>query len=609
MFELTWSNRNPKVSFNDESFNDESYRNNVEVDRSAIFLWEEHCMECSPPACYDSCVLYVERKDKKCARFENGIVANFDFRGLDGFGAEIRFRRWAKLQTFWVDTPKMLPLKTLSRLTKCVYFLDKIVSKVSDFFSFLSPKRRLNGFFRFTLLKFLVFFSRGNNKYEMRPDAFWIRFYAPSAEVGALFFELVSSNYVTFRRRIPIKEGWNNHFICWKDLSTDQLGVNLARLWLENDQVRTIVFTHLHAIKFSDKKYVYDDDQVLFAEKYEQKTEKVKCVVFDLDNTIWDGIIGDDGIQGVVVRQSMLDLVHALDARGILCSISSKNDFEIAAHKIKELNMTEYFLFPQINWEPKPVNIFRIAKSLNIGINSIAFIDDNESERDLVRSAIPQVRVFSDSEALHLLNHPDFIVPITEESSKRRLLYIDESKRINDVSRLKVDLDSFLALSEMELNISFARYNFARCHELVMRTNQFNISGKKYSIAEFENLIDSNDCFCWSVKDNYGDYGIVGFVRTGQFRDGIAVLDFVMSCRVAEKRIEETIFNSLVRGLCASKNIYFPFSLTGRNKPLLSKLFSLGATVLEEDKDFKLLILDGSVIINGGDIIRVLKNF
>jgi len=512
MFELTWSNRNPKVSFIDDLD-----RKIVEVDRAAILLWEEHCMECSPPACYDSCVLYVKRKDKKCARFENGIVANFDFRGLDGFGAEIRFRRWAKLQTFWVHTPKMLPIKTLNRLTHCVYFLDKIVSKFSDFFSLLSPKRRLNGFFRFTLLKLLVFFSKGNSKNEIRPDALWIRFYVPTGEVGAFFFELVSSNFVNFRRRIPIKDGWNNHFISWDDLPADQQGVNLARLWLENDQVRTIVFTHLHAIKFSDKNHVYNDEKVLFAEKSESNVEKVKCVVFDLDNTMWDGIIGDDGLQGVVVRQSMLDLVHALDARGILCSISSKNDFEIAWNKIKELNMTEYFLFPQINWEPKPVNISRIANSLNIGINSIAFIDDNESERDLVRSALPQVRVFTDSEALQLLNHSDFVVPITEESSKRRLLYVAESVRMKDVSRLNVDLDTFLALSAMELNISFAKYNSARCHELVTRTNQFNISGKKYSIGEFESLIDSNDCYCWSAKDNYGDYGIVGFVRTGQY--------------------------------------------------------------------------------------------
>ena len=134
--------------------------------------------------------------------------------------------------------------------------------------------------------------------------------------------------------------------------------------------------------------------------------KKIKCVCWDLDNTLWNGVIGDDGTDGVIVNNKIIDLINEFDKKGILQTITSKNEYEIAWSKIKQLGLDKFFLYPAINWGPKSESIKQIAKELNIGIDTFALIDDSEWEREEVSSNCPQVRVYHPDKIITLSNGP-----------------------------------------------------------------------------------------------------------------------------------------------------------------------------------------------------------
>jgi len=576
----------------------------ISVCRAAFHMWEEHCLECSPPDCYSSCKLFVARADRKCARFEFGIQVNPHFNGIEGFGAQIRFRRWAKLQTPWVSRPRLYTMDELHQLNQRLRRTEQFVSLTSSIIAGVNPKRRLNGALHHYLNRSFPSRAQAALGAVEKPEGFQLCFFALGPEQGALFFEIVSRGHVIYRRRVPIVEGWNTDFIPWRELEVESHPPCFARIWLENDSERTIIFTHAHLVQLAgDVAGIVSTTTA--PPKILKPAAKVKCVVFDLDNTLWDGVIGDDGTTMVRVRQQMVDLIHALDARGIICAVASKNDFEVAWSKILEIGLNDYLLFPQINWGPKPDSIARIADAMNIGRDAMAFIDDSQYERDLVSANLPEVRVYSDEEACGLLSRPEFDVPITQDARNRRQSYLAESRRAAARASLGLNLDAFIESSELSLSVLPARDHLERCHELVMRTNQFNISGQKYPAGEFAEIAVGDNALCWRVVDRYGDYGIVGFVRIGPYRDGVAVLDFVMSCRVAEKRNEEAIIESVIRERYPGKVVYFPFTLTGRNRPLLEKIIGIGTREVERSSDALLLALDAGTTIRGANVIKV----
>ncbi len=602
MFQLAWSFGHPSSAMAPVS-----QPPDLPVVASAAFhMWEEHCLECSPPDCYSSCKLFMPRADRKCARFEFGIRANRQFAGLEGYGAEVSFRRWAKLQTPWVLKPKLYPLSVLSSVNRRLRSTEKLVTLTASVLSSVNPRRRLNGALHAYLgSTFESRASDANTTLSDVPDGLQLCFYAPTPEPGALFFELVMDAKVVYRMRIPIQSGWNTSFIPWVQLSVQGPPARFARIWLEGDAERTLVFTHAHLVKLMVHQQPPVDGAELRTKVPKRPADKVKCVVFDLDNTIWDGVIGDDGASGVVVRQEMIRLIQALDERGVICSVASKNDFRVAWSKVRELGLDEYLLFPEIHWKPKPDSVNRIAAAMNISINAIAFVDDNPTERELVQQVLPEVRVYSDREALVMLQRPEFDVPVTAEARQRRQSYRAESTRQAEMAALGIDLDEFIIASQMTMTILSARDHVERCHELIMRTNQFNISGKKYSSEEFKGLIDKDLAVCWRVSDKYGDYGIVGFMRIGPYRDGVAIFDFVMSCRVAEKRNEETIIDSLVRPRFPARPVYFPVTKTGRNRPLVEKLQSMGAVQLSDSASEALFCIASEVKILPRPVIAV----
>ena len=157
------------------------------------------------------------------------------------------------------------------------------------------------------------------------------------------------------------------------------------------------------------------------------KPRKIKVLVWDLDNTLWDGILVEDGIDNLKLKENVVSIIKDLDSRGILLSIASKNNPDEAIKVLQKCGIDDYFLFPQISWDPKSQSIKQIVKKLNIGIDTVAFIDDSPFERAEVSQVCPEVMCIDAVEYNNLLTYPEFNVPVTSESTKRREFYKNQN--------------------------------------------------------------------------------------------------------------------------------------------------------------------------------------
>jgi HAD superfamily phosphatase (TIGR01681 family) len=204
---------------------------------------------------------------------------------------------------------------------------------------------------------------------------------------------------------------------------------------------------------------------------------KAKVVVWDLDHTIWDGILLEDGPEGVTVKPGIREMIEALDARGILQSVASKNNHDEAVTALAHHGLLDFMLAPQVSWGPKSAALSRIAETLNLGLDSFAFIDDQPFERGEVGEAHPSVTVLADTEALTLLERPQFDVPVTPESRGRRALYAVEAARALAAESASGDMDQFLRGCDLALSVArLSAEDAERIYELSQRTNQLNIA-------------------------------------------------------------------------------------------------------------------------------------
>ena len=243
-------------------------------------------------------------------------------------------------------------------------------------------------------------------------------------------------------------------------------------------------------------------------------TATCKCVVWDLDHTLWSGVLIEDGAEGIRLRPGVCDIITELDRRGILQSIASKNNRDDVLPVLEKLGLLEYFLHPQIHWQPKSRSIGAIAQGLNIGVDTLLFIDDQEFEREEVSSAWPQVRVVDAGDYRNLLARPDCNVPVSDESRSRRLMYRQEDQRTALQEAHSGDYIAFLKESGIQVEWApLQEGNLQRVYELAQRTNQMNFSGNRYSMEQLRAVAGdaSLDTFVLRCRDRFGSYGIVGF--------------------------------------------------------------------------------------------------
>jgi FkbH-like protein len=284
-----------------------------------------------------------------------------------------------------------------------------------------------------------------------------------------------------------------------------------------------------------------------------------KCIVLDLDNTLWGGIVGEDGYNGIKLNitnpgNQYIDFQKALlnlHQIGILLAINSKNNYDDAMEVIKKhpfmVLREEHFACIKINWNDKSKNILEISKELNIGLDSMVFFDDSPVECELIKQTFPSVLVVNlpSSPSLYLetlKNLNDFnVLSITEEDTKRGAMYKSRQNRIELESSLN-DLNLFLKSLQIVVNIKeMDDFSLPRVSNLIMKTNQFNQTTKRYSKTEIINMSRNPHIYILtlSVKDKFGDEGIVGVIILKK-NENIGTIDsFLMSCRILGRNIEK----------------------------------------------------------------------
>jgi FkbH-like protein len=286
----------------------------------------------------------------------------------------------------------------------------------------------------------------------------------------------------------------------------------------------------------------------------------------------------EDGIEGVVLNPDAVGLIRELDRRGIINSIASKNDTELALRALEHFGLRDLFVFPKISWGPKSEAIRTIIAEMDVGADTFAFIDDQPFERGEVAELLPEVQVFADTDMDRILRHPRFDVPVTPESGRRREMYQTEEKRAAAREGSALDYASFLKTCDIALTVRrLSPRNLARMYELSQRTNQLNFSGLRYTQAELESLMAARpqDAFVLSCEDRFGDYGAIGFCVLSQGRPQVE--SFFMSCRVQRKRVENAFFQLLSnelagRGAGRFEVRYRPTAKNGASAQMLTDL-------------------------------------
>lgn len=319
----------------------------------------------------------------------------------------------------------------------------------------------------------------------------------------------------------------------------------------------------------------------------------VKVLVWDLDDTLWHGTLleGDD----VRLRPGVVETLRALDARGILHSIASRNDAEAALERLRALGVAEYFLYPQIHWNAKSQSVRAIAEAINIGLDSVAFIDDQPFERDEVSGALPEVLTLDAAEAAALAARPEFRPKfITDESAQRRLMYRADAERNQAEKDFAGPSEEFLAGLRMRFTIAPAlEEDLKRAEELTVRTNQLNSTGYTYSYEELDVFRRSPDhlLLVAGLEDRYGPYGKIGLVLIEKGAGLWTLKLLLMSCRVMSRGVGTVLMNHVL-GLAksAGARLQAEFRNTGRNRMMLVSYKFAGFK--EVDKRDELIVFE-----------------
>lgn len=260
----------------------------------------------------------------------------------------------------------------------------------------------------------------------------------------------------------------------------------------------------------------------------------IKCVIWDLDNTLWDGICLEDA--DVRLKPGIVNLLAEIKKRGIVQSIASKNEPE-ALEFVEKLGLKDYFVYPHVNWVPKEENIRRIVEILNIGLDAVAFIDDNPFERESVAAMLPEVRTYDAADYKKILDYPEMQLKYdTPEARARGKMYVDEAARQEQEKEFEGRKEAFfLSLGMKAFPCAAAEDDLGRICELVTRTNQFNSTGIRYSDDEIRAFYESADheFHIVSLIDKYGDYGRCGVALIHKEPSAWNIELLLVSCRVA----------------------------------------------------------------------------
>ena len=479
-------------------------------------FWEEHCLECAAPACYETCEMHERGWHGRCVRadgFEESVL---------GTGT-VRFRRWGKIELMYhgrmMSAVAASRVGTVNRLCRGLW---RLLGKYHR-----AIRWRLVG----------LCGSRGT------PNVWRMRMTGERDETLCATIAYEDGREV-FRTPLQIEAGVAKSF-------------ELALPAVENGALFRIF-----PIDGEATGSIRIVENVVSAVSLDLRPFP-KCVAWDLDGVVWDGTLSEG--EDVKLRPGVLETIRALDEAGVVSSICSKNDEDVAIAKLKELGIEEWFVFPQINWGPKSESIKKLAKEMNIGLDAIAFVDDREENLEEVRANCPGVRVFDERK---LAEVGQFAVATSRGGggadamgSRRRIAYREEMVRRGAAKAFRGDGAAFAEASGLRFELlPVADERVGRCRELVQRTNQLNLTARRYGEVEFAKLLEANDCRAVHVWDKYGDYGIVGFLAMR----GMHMVECCFSCRVAGRGVERKVLASVAKGRKLTADVV----ATDRNAPI-----------------------------------------
>lgn len=364
-----------------------------------------------------------------------------------------------------------------------------------------------------------------------------------------------------------------------------------------NAKARTLAkrYSHVKVVDFSEFTWKYDAHQLLNWKYYfisqtllnpklakpfkawwrriegELTFNRKKCLILDLDNTLWGGILGEDGPHGVKIggdypgnaflcwQQGLVEL----SKQGVILALCSKNN-EADVIKFWQTNpdmalRRDHISAARINWQPKDKNIRELAEELNIGLDSMVFVDDNPAERELVRLTLPMVAVpeFPDKPYQLVEFYQNLVsdyfrnYELTAEDTDKARQYRANAMRKAEQKRFVV-FEDYLRSLDIEISVKKAdRHNLARIAQLTQKTNQFNLTTRRYSEATVRKMIsEGSKAYCMSVADHFGSYGISGVLIVNPTGNGGAEIDtLLLSCRVLGKGIEVAFVNHVLQVL------------------------------------------------------------
>lgn len=330
-----------------------------------------------------------------------------------------------------------------------------------------------------------------------------------------------------------------------------------------------------------------------------------KCVILDLDNTLWGGILGDDGAERIDIGQTEVGLAFQLlqsqmlelAERGLLLAVCSKNDETAVRRVLLEhpdmLLRPDHFAAIVANYEDKASNIRAIQAQLNIGFDSMVFLDDSPFERDWVRQSLPDVQVpeLPDDPAAVLAALPRWNLfeghRATGEDARRARFYQDDTRR-RDLLASAASIDDYLQGLEMKAEIrGFDGYSLPRVHQLVQRSNQFNLTTIRYTQDELQAMVGVDDLRGVTVRleDRLGDNGVVAVAIVRQVGDDALVDTWIMSCRVLGRGVEELTLGALINSAreLGCRRLIGRYVPTAKNALVAGLYQRLGFTLLPGD--------------------------
>lgn len=571
----------------------EFVQTDASITHKSILHWSEHCTECAMPKCYKTCNLYEARIDGKCKRFTKGIERiqitprKYLFK--------IAFKKWGALAT---QANCIIYKKEKAERKES---FDLLLSSFFYYGKFLIPKSKVRELFlqiRYAMKKRHLITHQIKKGMEF-PDGFILEIFNPQNKKISIELNMRNDDKnlgkLPFQHKIEVKSGYNKEFIPFKEIRKyikidSPFRINLIPMNNADDDF--LYFGELNFVKLKN-----ENEKI-------KRADKVKCVVWDLDNTIWDGILIEDGLGNLKLKDGIKEILQTIEDRGIINSIATKNNEKEAIEALNHFGLKDYFLYPQISWEPKSFGLQNIAEELNINLNSFLFVDDSEFERNEVTSVFPQVRTIDASNYRGIIDMKELDVPITEESKKRKQFYISEIHRKVKLKNFDGKYFDFLRECRIKLEISKLKAeNIKRVYELTQRTNQMNFSGNRYQKKDVEAMLNNKDldAYVMNCTDKYGEYGIVGFgvIKKSENR----LVDLMFSCRIQSKRVEHAFITFCLKKYLPKGNFNVTYKQTEKNKFSARVFNDFGFETIKEDGALRILkfpqgkkILDDNIV-------------